>query len=174
MRPDIVPGARFPDYELLDHTGTQQRLSELQGEQPMIVVLIRGNVCEKDVEQHGQLADFWRELAVGYTRLVTIAAEAVAAQRVFRSTVRAEWPFLADPERVVLRDLDIEEYTGSEPELMIPHTIVLEPGLVVHKIYNGYWFWGRPSLQDLRSDLRAIFGRRADWELSPLAGGSSA
>jgi hypothetical protein len=22
---------------------------------------------------------------------------------------------------------------------MIPHTIVLEPGLVIHKIYNGYW-----------------------------------
>jgi hypothetical protein len=23
---------------------------------------------------------------------------------------------------------------------MIPHVIVLEPGLVIHKIYNGYWF----------------------------------
>ena len=28
---------------------------------------------------------------------------------------------------------------------MIPHTLVLEPGLVIYKIYNGYWFWGRPS-----------------------------
>src|SRR6267378_2254019 len=25
----------------------------------------------------------------------------------------------------------------------IPHVIVLEPGLVVFKIYNGYWFFGR-------------------------------
>jgi hypothetical protein len=22
---------------------------------------------------------------------------------------------------------------------------VLKPGLVIHSIYNGYWFWGRPS-----------------------------
>jgi peroxiredoxin len=31
MRPDIKPGATFPDYELPDHTRTQRRLSEIQG-----------------------------------------------------------------------------------------------------------------------------------------------
>ena len=36
---------------------------------------------------------------------------------------------------------------------MIPHMIVLEPGLVVYKIYNGYWFFGRPTLEELRQDL---------------------
>ena len=38
---------------------------------------------------------------------------------------------------------------------MIPHTLVLKPGLVVHSVYNGYWFWGRPSFYDLWRDLRA-------------------
>jgi hypothetical protein len=29
---------------------------------------------------------------------------------------------------------------------MIPHVIVLEPGLVLFQIYNGYWFLAdRPS-----------------------------
>jgi hypothetical protein len=43
MRADIVPGARFPDYALLDHTGRRRRLSELQGTRdPMILVLTRG------------------------------------------------------------------------------------------------------------------------------------
>jgi len=43
MRADIVPGARFPDYELTDHTGRRRRLSELQGPRdPMILVLTRG------------------------------------------------------------------------------------------------------------------------------------
>jgi hypothetical protein len=43
MRADIVPGARFPDYELLEYTGRQGRLSELQGTRdPMILVLTRG------------------------------------------------------------------------------------------------------------------------------------
>ena len=36
---------------------------------------------------------------------------------------------------------------------MIPHTLVLKPGLVIHSIYNGYWFWGRPSVYDLWRDL---------------------
>ena len=42
---------------------------------------------------------------------------------------------------------------------MIPHTLVLKPGLVVHSIYNGYWFWGRPSVDDLWRDLRAVIQR---------------
>ena len=39
MRPDIVPGALFPDYELSDHRGTHRRLSELQGGDPLVLVL---------------------------------------------------------------------------------------------------------------------------------------
>ena len=42
MRADIVAGAMFPDYQLPDQTGTMRRLSELQGIDPMIVVLSRG------------------------------------------------------------------------------------------------------------------------------------
>jgi hypothetical protein len=50
---------------------------------------------------------------------------------------------------------------------MIPHTLVLGPGLVVHRIYNGYWFWGRPSTVDLWHDLREVTRRiRPDWDLS--------
>jgi peroxiredoxin len=42
MRADIVPGAVFPDYELPDQAGTMCKLSELQGSDPMILVLSRG------------------------------------------------------------------------------------------------------------------------------------
>jgi hypothetical protein len=33
---------------------------------------------------------------------------------------------------------------------MIPHVIALEPGLIVYKIYNGYWFSGRPTMRTPR------------------------
>ena len=47
---------------------------------------------------------------------------------------------------------------------MIPHVIVLEPGLVIYEIYNGYWFFGRPTMEDLRQDLRAPTRKcRTDW-----------
>ncbi len=50
---------------------------------------------------------------------------------------------------------------------MIPHTLVLKPGLVIHSIYNGYWFWGRPSFDELWRDLRAATSEiRPDWDLS--------
>jgi hypothetical protein len=50
---------------------------------------------------------------------------------------------------------------------MIPHTLVLKPGLVIYSIYNGYWFWGRPSVIDLWHDLRAVSSEiRPDWDLS--------
>ena len=50
---------------------------------------------------------------------------------------------------------------------MIPHTLVLRPGLVIYRIYNGYWFWGRPSTVDLWHDLRALMSETLpDWDLS--------
>ena len=50
---------------------------------------------------------------------------------------------------------------------MIPHTLVLEPGLVVFSFYNGYWFWGRPSVEDLRRVLCAVTREnRPDWDSS--------
>ena len=68
---------------------------------------------------------------------------------------------------MVQKDLDIKEYTDPEHDPMIPHTLVLKPGLVVHSIYDGYWFWGRPSFYDLWHDLRAASSEiRPDWDLS--------
>ena len=40
MRPDIVPGSKFPEYELSDHAGKHRTLSELQEHDPMMPGLI--------------------------------------------------------------------------------------------------------------------------------------
>ena len=39
MRSEMAPGAVFPDYELSDHTAKRRKLSELQGQDPMVLVL---------------------------------------------------------------------------------------------------------------------------------------
>ena len=75
MRSDIVPGTIFPDYELSDHTGKRRKLSELQRQDPMILVLSRGSYCPKDRRQHEGLVQLHRELEVGYCQLVTIGAD---------------------------------------------------------------------------------------------------
>ena len=121
----------------------------------------------KEHQQHLQLAAFYPQIAVGYTQIGTISTDPHHTSQEFRASVGAQWPFLSDPERTVQKDLDIQEYTDRENDPMIPHTLVLGPGLVIHSIYNGYWFWGRPSVEDLRRDLRALMSEiRRDWDLS--------
>ena len=156
MRADIVPGSVFPDYELSDHRGTRHTLSALQQDDPLVLVLARG------VQLH-------REMQVGYCRLVTISTDNLLETNEFRSGVGAHWTFLSDPGRKLQKALDIAEYTDPHHNPMIPHTLVLEPGLRVYKIYNGYWFFGRPTVEELRLDLRAVLQRcRPDWDISSV------
>ena len=167
MRADIKPGQPFPDFELPDHSNIQRKLSALQGEDPLILTLARGHYCPKEHQQHRELAAFYPQIAVAYTKVVTIATDDHHTLQEFRASVGAQWPFLSDPGRIVQKDLEIQEYTDPENDPMIPHTLVLKPGLIVHSIYNGYWFWGRPSTADLWRDLRAVSAEiRPDWDLS--------
>jgi peroxiredoxin len=167
MRSDIVPGAVFPDYELTDHAAKRRKLSELQGPDPMVLVLSRGGFCPKDRRQGEGLLQLHRELEVGYCRLVTISTDNITATNENRTGLGAHWTFLSDARRVVQKDLDIAEYTDPVHDPMIPHVIVLEPGLVVYKIYNGYWFFGRPTVEELRQDLRAVMKKcRPDWDIT--------
>ena len=167
MRSDIVPGNKFPDYRLPDHTNRRRRLSEVQGDDPLILTLARGHYCPKDHQQHLQLAAFYPQIAVAYTQIATISTDDHHTSQEFRASIGAQWPFFSDPERKVQKDLDIQEYTDPEHNPMIPHTFVLKPGLVIYRVYNGYWFWGRPSVEDLRQDLRQVTREiRPDWDLS--------
>jgi peroxiredoxin len=167
MRADIVPGAAFPNYELTDHTAKRRSLADLQGPDPMVVVLSRGGYCPKDRRKAEGLIQLHHEMEVGYCRLVTISTDNLMATNEYRTGVGAHWPFLSDAAREIQKDLDIAEYTDPTNNPMIPHTIVLEPGLVVYKIYNGYWFFGRPTIEELRADLRAVSKRcRPDWDIT--------
>jgi peroxiredoxin len=167
MPVDIAPGAVFPDYELTDHTGKHRKLSDLQGPDPMILVLSRGAFCPKDRRQAEGLVELHREMEVGYCRLVTISTDNLMTTNEYRTGVGAHWTFLSDAGRKVQKDLEIAEYTDPTHDPMIPHTIVLEPGLIVFKIYLGYWYFGRPTIEELRQDLRAVLTKcRPDWDIT--------
>jgi peroxiredoxin len=166
VRSDIAPGGVFPDYELPDHTKTPRRLSELQGDDPLILTLARGLYCPKEHQQHLELAACYSKIAVAYAQIATIATDDDHELKEFRASVGAQWTFLSDPGRIVQKDIDIQEFTDPEHDPMIPYTLVLKPGLVIHSIYNGYWFWGRPSFAELWRDLRDASAEiRPDWDL---------
>ena len=167
MRDEIKIGAILPDFELPDHTDTRRKLSFLQGDDPMILTFNRGVYCPKDRQQLLQLVDFSKQCAVGFTRIVTITTDDLMMSNDLRLGVGADWTFLRDEKRAVQKDLDLAEYTaGSDDPPTIPHTFILEPGLKIYKIYNGYWYWGRPSLAELHQDLREITKKvRPDWKI---------
>jgi len=165
MREDIKAGARFPDYELSDHTGTRRRISDIQGSNPMVLHLARGGYDPKEHRFLRQFADSYADFKVAYTRLLVITTDNQLDVNEFRDAVGAEFPFLADPERIVQKDLDIQEYTDPH-DPMVPHTFVLAPEQRIFSVYNGYWYWGRPSLHELRLDLRELLrSTRPDFDL---------
>jgi hypothetical protein len=78
------------------------------------------------------------------------------------------WPYLADADLGVQRTFGIDEYTGPHHSATVPHTLVVAPGLVVDKVYVGYWFWGRPSPFQLWEDLQDLL-RRTKADLYPTS-----
>jgi hypothetical protein len=46
----------------------------------------------------------------------------------------------------------------------VPTVFTLTPDLTIHAVYDGYWFWGRPTLEELRGNFREISQQlRPDW-----------
>ena len=111
----------------------------------MVLHLSRGSSDPKEHRFLGQLVDAYPDFRVGYTRLVVISTDNQLNINEFRDSLGATWPFLSDPDRTIQKDLDIKEFTDEPHDPMIPHTFILEPGLKIFKIYNGYWNWGRPT-----------------------------
>jgi peroxiredoxin len=103
MRSDIIPGALFPDYALPDQDGKIRKLSDIQGIDPLVLILARGHYCPKDAQQHFDLAAAQSKFNVSYVGLATISTDTVVVSREFRASVGATWPFLSDPRLLVRR-----------------------------------------------------------------------
>jgi peroxiredoxin len=168
----------LPDFELPDTTGVKRRLSELQGSDPMVVLLGRGEHCPRERQHLTEMLQFHRWSAVAFTKLVTVLPNDLHDTNKMKISIGASWPFLSDADLEVQRTLGIEEYTDTHHEATVPHTLVLAPGLVIDTVHVGYWFWGRPSPYQLWQDLQDLLRRtvsdydptlpevRAAWEMS--------
>ncbi len=162
MTTDMVEGGSFPDFQLPDHNKKIRKLSEIQNADALIVIVARGYHYRGDRLQHRLLVPFYPELAEGHSKLVTLINGNGKAAMGFRSRVGAYWPFLYDSKNVIINALDVAD--KSEEGGIISHTFVLKPGLVIYKVYNGYWYWERPSVEDLRKDLRMLHREmRSEW-----------
>ena len=167
---------QFPEFEFPDSRGIPIRLSTLTKPNvfdekvgfsdgyPLILLFMRGFFCPRDQEQLRQLVQFQQELTVNYGKLLSIGVDAPLVHAAFRAGLNAQWPFLSDEQRTLVKHIHIlDETEGEYAYRPQPYTFVLRPDLSIHAIYNGWFFVGRPTLEELRHDLRAIMQKRADY-----------
>jgi peroxiredoxin len=167
MSTTFVPGAVFPDFELFDDAGTKHKLSELQGDNAMILMLGRGEHCPRERQHQREMVKFHEWCDVAFTNVVTILPNDLHDTNKMRIAAGAHWTYLSDGDLEVQRTLGIREYTDPHHDATVPHTVLLAPGLKIDKIYVGYWFWGRPSIYQLWEDLQDLF-RRTKADFDPL------
>ncbi|CAN5225848.1 hypothetical protein BH20ACT20_BH20ACT20_12780 [soil metagenome] len=161
----LVPGERFPDLDLPDHTGRDRLLSEAAGGDPVALVFSRGWFCPKEQRYLRELTRLQDEFEVAYTRMVVVSVDQPEVQSAFRAGLGARFLFLSDAERRWLPRLDLLEETDTLHEPYRPTAFTLLPDLMIHARYDGNWYWGRPTMEDLRRDMRAISAlARQDFE----------
>jgi peroxiredoxin len=159
MSKGLTPGAVLPDFELPDENGTLHRLSELQGDDVMVLMLGRGEHCPRERQHQREMLRFHEWSSVAFAQTVTVLPNDLHDVYKLKISTGARWTFLADAELELQTALDIREYTDPHHPATVPHTLVLGPGLVIEKIYVGYWFWGRPSPYRLWEDLGELLAR---------------
>lgn len=105
------------------------------------------------------------ELKVGYYGIITVTTEPRLETVEMRNGVGALWPFLSDNERKLLHELELADETEHRyGPVYIPYTFVLDSDRTIHKVYMGWWYVGRPTVEEIRMDMRAVISQRADWE----------
>ena len=166
MRDDLRPGGTFPDLELTDHAGNRRRLGDLVGGDPTFVHFYRGWWCPKEQQFFRGLVRLQDEVEVAYARFVSISVDEPTVASAFRAGLGARWTFLCDPGRRYLDELELRETPDTKYEPYYPSGFLLRPGLGIHATWNGYWFWGRPTAEELRLGFREITREiRPDWEV---------
>ncbi len=104
------------------------------------------------------------ELEVNYCKLLVVTVDDPETARKFRAELGATYPFLIDVDRALTKELDIVDTTDPmHSPIPIPYTFVLDRTREIYKIYDGWWFVGRPTVEELRLDLRAVMSRRPDY-----------
>lgn len=163
----LAPGAQVPDLELLDAAGQPRQLSQIVGEDPVVLQFFRGWWCPKERQFFRRLVELQADAEVAYARFVSVSVDPPQVLAAFRAGLDARWTFLSDADRRYLDALGLRETADTVHHPYLPTCLVLTPDLRVHTSYNGYWYWGRPTRDELHRDLREVTrSLRPDWQPS--------
>src|SRR3954454_23961087 len=144
----LAPGCPFPALALADHAGNERLLSDLVAGDPAVLQFYRGWWCPKEQAFFRRLMALQDEVEVGYARMISVSVDPPPVAAAFRAGLGARWTFLSDPDRSVQAELGLRETTDTVNDPYVPAVFTLLPDRTVHRAYDGYWFLGRPTMED--------------------------
>lgn len=104
------------------------------------------------------------ELPSSYCRIIAISTDSWRENAALKRGLDAPFAILSDADRVAQNAMGLAEVT-SRGGVDLPRDFVLYPDLTIYKVYNGYYYVGRSTVEDLRHDFREISSQiRKDWD----------
>lgn len=96
---------------------------------------------------------------MAYCRLAVVSVDPPERQAALKAELGARFPFLSDTELRLTDALGIRETTDTRHgPLPVPFTFALLPDLTIQRIFNGWYFVGRPTPDELRLTARQLIG----------------
>jgi peroxiredoxin len=92
-----------------------------------------------------------------------VSVDPPRVQEAFKAGLGAQFPFLSDSELILTDELGTRETTDKRHgPLPVPYTFALLPDLTIHRIFNGWYFVGRPTPDELRLSIREMVGKTVE------------
>src|SRR5204863_8497320 len=98
MSKGLTPGETLPDFELPDENGDLRRLSEIQGDDAMVLMLGRGEHCPRQRQHQREMLRFYEWSSVAFTQLVTVLPNDLHDVYRLKISTGAHWTYLADTD----------------------------------------------------------------------------
>lgn len=107
-------------------------------------------------------------MRINYCKLITVSVDDKINTNETRDALNANWPFMMDTDRRLLYELQMVDTTDPiHGEVYIPYSFSLDRDRTIYQIYNGWYFVGRPTVEEIRSDWRALMSRHPNYIYDP-------
>jgi thioredoxin-dependent peroxiredoxin len=108
----LKPGTFAPDFELPDHTGRKQRLSELTAEGPLILYFYPADFTPGCTREACDFRDLHAQLLGSGHRVVGVSPQSSESHRRFREQYSLPFVLLSDEDKTVIRAYGVDGPLG--------------------------------------------------------------
>jgi len=107
-------------------------------------------------------------MRINYCKMITVSVDDKMNTNETRDALGADWPFLMDPDRRLLYELQMVDTTDPDHgEVYIPYSFSLDKDRTIYKIYNGWYYVGRPTVAEILIDWRVLTSRHPNYIYDP-------